>query len=103
MKYAAFGEPPSRFELAKVAEGSNYALIKMPNTGRIDVQACVDKCELFLDFGLVPLLAEWVLPDDSVFPQRGKEDRLITFLLRLPLVQVQLGDTNLRAAGEFIV
>lgn len=38
----------------------------------------------------MPLIADWVLPDDSVFPVSKKENRLIKFLIRLPKVIVNL-------------
>jgi hypothetical protein len=45
----------------------SFVLVKLPNTGIIDMQCCIESCEINLNFGGLPLIADWVQPDDSVF------------------------------------
>ena len=48
-----------------------------------------------MNFSILPLIADWVEPDESVFAISNKDNRLIKFLIRLPNIVVNLSDENM--------
>ena len=58
----------------------------MANTTKIDIQANIDECELFVNTGVLPLIAEWVQVDDSVFPSESSIYRPIYLMIRMPKI-----------------
>ena len=111
-EYNQFRKEPQVKTLATIAPFQNksqcYFLIKLANTGKIDIQGIVEESQVFLNMGVLPLIADWVQVQDSVFPQSSKIMRHIQLLMRMPKVIVNLqtnspSHSNLKAVGELLV
>ena len=37
-----------------------FFLIKLANTAKIDIQGYIEECELYMNAGVLPLIADWV-------------------------------------------
>lgn len=56
----------------------------------------------------MPLIADWVQPEDSAFAISKRENKLIKFLVRLPRVEVTLEEKgmfgqSLKMIGELVI
>jgi hypothetical protein len=76
--------------------GQCYFIIKIPNTTKMEVQICMESCEIELDLGIMPLIGEWMMVSDSAFPTVKKLDRQMNVIVAMPRVKVCFSDRQLQ-------
>lgn len=60
-----------------------------------------------MNVGVLPLIADWVQVEDSVFPVSTKTYRPIFCLIRIPKIEVNLEDerqsSSLKTVGDMVI
>lgn len=106
------GEEPLKKLMARINKTTSknpcYSVIKMVNTGKIDIHLFVEECELFVNMGVLPLLGEWLQVEDSVFPASSKLSRPVFCVCVMPKIVVHLEDRScpslsLKTVGDVVV
>jgi hypothetical protein len=106
------GNKPRASPLARISKSSKrdhcYFLVKLSNVGSIDVQGVIEKCQLSLHSGILPLISDWLLVDDSVFPEQTQFYKPIRCSIRLPEIVAVLESqteyvSNLKTVGELVI